>query len=216
MKKKKKKKTTTAPENLEEKAAKKRRISSTQELYEENVNLPFRVPKYSPNQRFDGTNTFKKRKAVNQYNKPTFEEDSNNTYAWLISNTRVQPSEGGGHFKCWILDTQAQGIQILPATGYARISFRGAYYMAHVFAWLYHHPGQRLQHDASHECGNKLCIRHIADETREYNNSRSGCLGYLIDLNDNNIMIKHCTHESPCKRVTLYNPANIVNLPKET
>jgi len=181
-----------------------------------------RVPKYNLDDRFDRIDDYKIRISINQYNKPSFEDDMDNTYAWLISNTQIQPSEGGGHFKCWIVDTTAIGIQVLPTTGYARFSFRGVYCMAHVFTWLYHHPGQKLNNDASHICGKNLCVRHIVDEPREYNNSRSGCIGYLIDPmnnnnnnNNNNNIVKLCTHDPPCKTVKLYNLYNTVILPFE-
>jgi len=210
---------TTAPEKNTEGSdegqmpKKPRRSSTTKELYEENAKHPSRIPKYALDQWFDGSSTFTKRKPVNQYNKPNFEQDLNDTYAWLITNTKVQPSEGGGHFKCWIVDTTATGIQLQPS-GYARISFRGAYYMVHVFAWIYHNPGKKLQDDGSHLCGNQLCVRHVHDESREYNTSRRGCLGYLVDPNGNNI-VKHCKHNPSCKKTTLYHPENRTDLSKE-
>jgi len=212
---------TTAPTTSDDRGKKEppkkkpRKKATTEDGYNVNEELKLRVPKYPLPMRFDDPDTkVTKRKGSNQHTQLSFEDDFDATYAWVVSNTQIRPSPGGGHFKCWILNTDAKGIKLQESGGYARISFRGAYYMAHVFAWLYLHPGQRLQHDASHECGNKLCIRHIADETREYNNSRSGCLGYVMNPDGTNI-IKLCTHESPCKRVTLYDQVNIVVLPIE-
>jgi hypothetical protein len=201
---------TTEREGRKSKKAKP--SSTTKGLYEENLYFS-RIPKYTLDQRFDNDDTFSKRKPVNQYSKSDFEQDLDDTYAWLITNTKVQYSIGGGHFKCWIVDTTAIGMQ-LQNSGYVRVSFRGVYYMAHIFAWIYHNPGKKLQNDGSHLCGNQLCVRHIYDESHEYNISRRGCLGYLIDSNGHNIL-QHCTHIPPCKKTTLYFPENKVNLSKE-
>jgi len=192
--------------------SKKMKPSSTTELPEKNYIFP-RIPKYTLDQRFDNNNTFSKRKPVNQYNKPDFEQDLDDTYAWLITNTKVQHSVGGGHFKCWIIDIDATGMQP-QSSGYVRISFCGIYYMAHIFAWIYHNPGKMLENDISHLCGNQLCVRHVHDESHEYNISRKGCLGYLIDSNGHDIL-QYCTHIPPCKKTTLYFPENKVNLSKE-
>src|SRR5437016_5227025 len=118
----------------------KRRTSTTDELYEENVKMSERQVTHSALTRFNNRTN---RPTVNQYNKPSFTADFDNTYAWLISNTSIKQSAPSGHFKCWTPYEDTKGIQ-LQNSGYYRISYRGAYYMAHVFTWIYHHPGQAV------------------------------------------------------------------------
>lgn len=193
---------------------KKRKTATTIDGYTLNVQHTDRVTAYPLPQRIPGGP--QTRGTKNQHNRGTFKEEMDTTYAWLVSNTQVQESDGG-YFKCWVVDTTATGISLQPS-GYARISFYGAYYMVHIFSWLYHHPGHQLQNDASHLCGNKLCIRHVVDETREVNNSRSGCLGYVMNEanEDDHTAIKLCKHNPPCVRVTLYSVDNdVVELGKE-
>jgi hypothetical protein len=52
----------------------------------------------------------------------------------------------------------------------------------------------------SHLCNRKLCINpnHLVIESIKTNNSRVGCVGYMIDF-DNNIW-QLCPHDKPCLR----------------
>ena len=172
--------------------------TKTEKLYSWNLKTK-RHLLFGPNQRFDKELVASRRK--NQYSLPSFEKDLNNSYKWLIGSTEVVSSSPAGHFECWV--PEGPGIQTLKS-GYNRFSFRGSYYMCHVFVWHYHNPNRVAGKDISHLCSNEACCRpsHLRAENRDYNISRRGCVGYLVSMENPDLVIKVCTHQPPCTKTT--------------
>lgn len=94
-------------------------------------------------------------------------------------------------------------IQRIP-TYYTRESRRSgtnnhrAYYV-HRIAFVALH-GRDIQQTGSHLCGNSNCFNpyHIVDEPQAVNNSRQGCLGFIVC--DSHLIVLHrlCQHDPPC------------------
>lgn len=184
-------------------------VVGTQVLYTWNLATP-RMPLFDPSQRFDDYQIAPRK--GNQYSINSFEEDFNNSYCWLVKSTKVVASSPAGHYQCWI--PEGTGIQPM-ASGYNRFSFRGVYYMCHVFVWHYHNPNQAPGQGVSHLCSNENCCRpsHLYDENRNYNVSRRGCLGYLVSSENSELVIRVCVHDPPCTRTTSFSEnSNIVTL----
>lgn len=93
----------------------------------------------------------------------------------------------------------------LNASGYVRFSYRGTYFMAHVWMFLYHNPGAAFPvagHDVSHLCCNEWCCRpsHLALEPRPYGRTRETCVGFVYDaVTDTYGQV--CRHNPPCMKV---------------
>lgn len=185
-------------------------LAGTQALYTWNLATP-RAPLFDPCQRFNGQIIPPRRR--NQHSTNNFEEDLNNDYRWLIKSTRVVASPPAGHFQCWI--PQGPGIQPT-ASGYNRFSFRGVYYMCHVYVWHYHHPNSKASaQDISHLCSNEACCRpsHLHRESRHHNISRRGCLGYLVSTESPDMIIMACAHNPPCAKTASFSEkSNAVTL----
>lgn len=185
-----------------------KKTCTTQNLYTWNF-VNTRIVPFHQFQRFDSAVPILPNRG-NQYSSITFVDYLNQSYQWLIKSTRIISSPPAGHFQCWV--PYGVGIQPL-VSGYNRFSFRGTYYMCHVFVWLFHHPNQALTQDISHLCSNKACCRpsHLLCEHRNYNISRRGCPGYLVSNEDNHFVIKICLHHPPCSKTTPFSSDNYID-----
>lgn len=171
--------------------------SSPNYLQDWNKENPNRIVPFGPDERFSDSIVCNRR--VNQYTKSSdVDAFLNSAYQWLIANTELKKNKTG-HFTCW-KPNKTSGIDDTTA-GYKRMSFNGKKVLCHVLVWLFHHPGESLDgDDVSHRCQNKWCCRpsHLVKEDRSTNKSRDNCLGYLIEYDDPEIVIKLCKHEPPC------------------
>lgn len=217
-----------SPENISSSSTGRKKASIEESLYQKNKEAPNRQPKYSKTtgrkiivhgsvlNGNDGD-----RKKSNQYTMRTFEQYMDETFEWLVPKTMPLISFPIGHFVCWNLDEGIKGVDSNEA-GYKRISFHGAKVLAHVFTWLYIHPGEPMDEEIvkknlSHLCGNAKCCRpsHIHKEPHPTNISRKGCVGFIpkhpdIGPDDDSELLNHfiqvCTHSPTCKKITFVSP----------
>jgi hypothetical protein len=98
---------------------------------------------------------------------------------------------------CWLCPLKPSKAQ-----GYCQGSYDGhnKFALVHVVAAWEHTNGLDISHDtdASHLCGNATCFNplHISVESKQMNQSRRGCIGYIVDMN--NVRYLHCQHVPPC------------------
>lgn len=141
----------------------------------------------------------------NQYVKTTLEDKLENCYKSIIKQTKVDNTN------CWNL-SRATGIDITP-NGYFRVSLNRQKVLTHVLVYLYHHPGEEVEGDVSHLCGNRKCVNpiHLYAERHLTNTSRISCPG-TFKPRDPNIgpTIQLCEHTPRCKHTTIYDVQHIL------
>lgn len=171
-------------------------MQTTAQFITLNAERANRVPQFSPDTKI--AYGYEERGQYNQHTLPSFDDNFDDVYGWL-NQSSVQITGLGGFFTCWIGDITLPGIA--SDTDYLRFSFRGVRVLAHLFTWLYHHPGARPIGDISHLCGNNHCLRpsHLFDEPHSSNIARIGCSGYILIADT---LFSVCKHNPHCKKVT--------------
>ena len=107
----------------------------------------------------------------------------------------------------WAMNQSATDCWICPlkpskANGYCQGSYNGfnKFALVHVVAaWENMNENDASDgSEASHLCAKPTCFNpnHIIFESKQMNQSRRGCIGFIIDMND--VRYLHCEHAPPC------------------
>jgi hypothetical protein len=165
-------------------------------------NLTRTSAKYSSLDRFEFD--IAPKRSSNQYTATTIEDRFNDCYKHIIVNSITRSD-------CWILN-KARGID-KTFNGYHRVSLNGQKVLAHVLVYLYHHPGEAIEGDISHICGQRSCCnpKHLFDEKHLDNMTRIPCLGTLIPTDQSlGPIIRLCIHTPVCTKQIVYSAKHIV------
>ena len=166
-------------------------MSNFRKLNESSLRIPL-----SSSERF--SSSLLPARQYNQYTRPSALEVENDSYRYLV----MKSNEVNG---CWLLSSST-GIDINKG-GYARFSHNGEKICAHVYVYLYHHPGESVQ-DISHLCNTRNCINplHLVSESHDENMSRISCPGTVIPWNTGGYVITLCKHNPKCLKRHYYDP----------